>query len=587
MQSTYIYITIQKQKRSKGKVKEESNMHSSKPYTSFKRSIVSLLLASSVSKISAVRPAISSRILYTRNRLQKSIPSISIIEQLRGGGGTKEVDTVKSKKRKGKSSKKSSTSSAKEGSDDKDNNIIKDTKQQIPTIEEASINTSNKPHNTNKLSYTEHTFDIALLSLGLSLGTSGTDIDNTHEAVYNQDGTKNLDTLAYYQYSFRNSVDRRRRRQQQQNDDNKEEYIQPSLSVVLGNYFLKTNGGTHIISCLLSILTSVLGMACLVLPSFPTSTNLGKNINAKILSRKVLLATTKYQLMQQTLLVAMARYMTGMVGAILLSASSIPQLGVRNVRRYLELTASEPIGQYLFYTALLVVWMGMFGGGSSGGKMNEYVSTLKKSVISIMNESAASAATTTDDSTTVAQLLDTLSQQPPPWFLSNGGAVTSLLILGPILLREIISIIWVFSDVLTLAIKSSDGMTGKLFSGMLTTCRATLDALMSILLSSGKWRKADSFKRQRTLSKLVSRISLVMELIVGILLLGDAIQVVWTFAFGNVSTTGVVAGRVPFKTVCGKIVCAHLYLNFIKSRRKKIARTVTGSVRGGGIHTNE
>jgi len=524
--------------------------------------------------------------------LQKSyLPSsstTSIIEQLRGGG-TKEVDTVKSKKRKGKSSKKSSTPSAKEGSDDNNNNIIKDTKQQIEptTSEEASINTSNKPHNTNKQlpSYTEHTFDIALLSLGLSLGTSGTDIDSTYEAVYNQDGTKNLDTVAYYQYSFRNSVDGSiRRRRQQEND---EEYIQPSLSVVLGNYFLKTNGGTHIISCLLSMLTSVLGMACLVLPSFPTSTNLGKNINAKILSRKILLATTKYQLMQQTLLVAMARYITGMVGAILLSASSIPQLGVRNVRRYLESTASEPIGQYLFYTALLVIWMGMFGGGSSGGKMNDYVAALKKSVISIMNESAASAATTTDDSTTVTQLLDTLSQQPPPWFLSNGGAVTPLLILGPILLREIISIIWVFSDVLTLAIKSSDGMTGKLFSGMLTTCRATLDALMSILISSDKWRKADSFHRQRTLSKLVSRISLVMELIVGILLLGDAIQVVWAFAFGNVSTTGVVAGRVPFKTVFGKIVCAHLYLNFIKSRRKKIARTVIGSARGGGIHIDE
>jgi len=520
--------------------------------------------------------------------LQKSIPSISIIEQLRGGGGTKEVDTVKSKKRKGKSSKKSSAPSAKEGSDDKDNNIIKDTKQQT-TSEEASSNTSNKPHNINKQlpSYTEHTFDIALLSLGLSLGTSGTDIDSTHEAVYNQDGTKNLDTLAYYQYSFRNSVDDTiRRRKRQQYDSNEEEYEQPGLSVVLGNYFLKTNGGTHIISCLLSILTSVLGMACLVLPSFPTSTNMGKNINAKILSRKILFATTKYQLMQQTLLVAMVRYMTGMVGAILLSASSIPQLGVRNVRRYLELTASEPIGQYLFYTALLVVWMGMFGGGSSGGKMSEYVSALKKSVISIMNESAASAATT-DDSTTIAQLLDTLSQQPPPWFLSNGGVFTPLLILGPILLREILSIIWVFSDVLTLAIKSSDGISGKLFSGMLTTCRATLDAFMSILLSSDKWRKADSFQRQRHLSKLVSRTSLVLELIVGILLIGDAIQVVWTFAFGNVSTTGVVAGRVPFKTVFGKIICAHLYLNFIKSRRKKIARTVVGSVRGGGIHTDE
>jgi len=148
--------------------------------------IVSLLLALSVSKISAVRPAVSSRI-YTRNRLQKSIPSISIIEQLRGGGVKEQDDVVKSKKRKVKSSKKSSAPSAKEGSGDKDNNDVKDTKQETEptTSEEATSNTSNKPHNTNKQlpSYTEHTFDIALLSLGLSLGTSGTDIDSTYEAV--------------------------------------------------------------------------------------------------------------------------------------------------------------------------------------------------------------------------------------------------------------------------------------------------------------------------------------------------------------------------------------------------------------------
>ena len=199
-------------------------MLSSKPYISLRSSIIVLSL---VSKVLAVRPAVSSSRIYKRNRLQKitHLPSATtlIIEQLRGGGGTKEVDAVKSKKkRKGKSSKKSSTPSAKERSDDNDNNIIKDTKQQTEptTSEETTSNTSNRPHNTNKQlpSYTEHTFDVALLSLGLSLGTSGTDSDSTHEAVYNQDGTKNLDTLAYYQYSFRNSVDgsRRRRRQSHQ-----------------------------------------------------------------------------------------------------------------------------------------------------------------------------------------------------------------------------------------------------------------------------------------------------------------------------------------------------------------------------------
>ncbi|KAK1746800.1 hypothetical protein QTG54_002144 [Skeletonema marinoi] len=102
---------------------------------------------------------------------------------------------------------------------------------------------------------------------------------------------------------------------------------------------------------------------------------------------------------------------------------------------------------------------------------------------------------------------------------------------------------------------------------------------MSIVISSDQWRKADSFQRQRTLARLVSQISLVLEVIVGAVLFGDAIQAFWGFSFGGGATSGAVVGtRLPLKIVVGKMACAHLYINFLLSRRRKI-HALVGSIR--------
>jgi len=448
----------------------------------------------------------------------------------------------------------------------------------------------------DRLPYSERTFDAALVSLGLSLGTAGTDKDSEYVMEDGEKFSGTVESLAYYQYGHRHSTSGDRQKMSQR-------HIPLSTPAVIANYFLKTHGGTHIVQCLLSLLASVLGVACLMLPAFPSSAAVGATaassattMNPKSLSRKIFLSSIKYQLMQQTLLLAMVKHASGLLGVVSLGASRIPQLGIRNARRHLELVAMDPVGQYLFYCSLLVVWIGWFGGNSGGG-MGDFVSKLRGGVISIMNASAAATATAAssdattssgnvskDTAATVAQLLDTLSQQPPPWFLSQptGGFVIPILILGPVLLREIVSILWVFSDVLTLAVTTSGGatMAGRFCSGVLSGCRSILDACMSILITSDQWRNADSFQRQRALAKLVSRCSLVMELAVGVILMGDAIQSFWGFAFvGSAASGG--GGRLPFKCVLGKMACAHLYLNFLLSKRKKIA-AVVGSVREGG-----
>jgi hypothetical protein len=365
----------------------------------------------------------------------------------------------------------------------------------------------------------------------LSLGTAGTDNDKFDVQTSTSSGN-NVIEAPYYQ--FTHCYPRMSNQQ----------YVQPSTSAVIANYFLKTHGGTHAIQCLLSLLASVLGVACLLLPSFPTFSDASK-ANVQQLSRGITLASTKYSLLQQTLLLAVAKHASGLIGALLLGASKIPQLGLRDTRKYLEAVTSDPVGQYLFYCSLLVVWLNW---GTS-----QYISTTRSLISSVRN---AAAVDSTNDKT--VELLDGLSQNPPPWYFaqSTGGSSIPVIMLLPILLREIISIAWVISDVLALAFTSSGGLTGKFMHGILLSARSILDAAMSIVVTSEKWRKADSFQRQRTLAKLVSQCSLSMELVVGAVLIGDAVQSFWRLALVP-NVTGNASSAPSFKMVLGKLACTH------------------------------
>ena len=414
----------------------------------------------------------------------------------------------------------------------------------------------------DKLPYPERTFDAALVSLGLSLGTAGTDKADISSPDSSSSGSSDTIETPYYAYTHRYP-----RMSNQQ-------YVQPSTSAVIANYFLKTHGGTHAIQCLLSLLASALGVTCLLLPGFPSTDAATDKVNVQSLSRGITLASTKYSLLQQTLLLAVAKHASGLIGAILLGASKIPQMGLRDTRKYLETVSSDPVGQYLFYCSLLVVWLNW---GAA-----QYITTMKTLITSVRNTAAVGVETSDASTDPAVQLLNGLAYNPPPWYLSQstGGFVVPTIMLLPILLREVISIAWVVSDVLTLAFTSSGGLTGKFMHGVLLSARSILDAAMSIIVTSDKWRKADSFTRQRTLARLVSQASLGMELLTGAVLIGDAVQSFWRLTFvpnvaGNVSS-------LSFKMVLGKMVCAHLYLNFLLSRRKKI-HVLVGSIRGGAF----
>lgn len=399
------------------------------------------------------------------------------------------------------------------------------------------------------------------MSLGLSLGTAGTDADKADIGTSQTTNTESDAVIKtpYYAYTHRYPK------------MSNQQHVQPSTSAVIANYFLKTHGGTHVIQCVLSLLASVLGMVCLLLPGFPTA---GK-VDVKTVSREITLASAKYSLLQQTLLLAVAKHASGLIGAILLAASKIPQLGLRDTRKYLETVTSDPVGQYLFYCSLLVVWLNW---GTS-----QYITATKTLLTSFRSAAAVVVDTSGATNDPAMDLLNGLSQNPPPWYLSKstGGSFIPAIMLLPILMREIISVVWVVSDVLTLAFTSSRGLTGKFLHGILISARSLLDAAMSIIVTSEKWRKADSFTRQRTLARLVSQASLGMEVLMGAVLMGDAVQGFWRLVFVPNNIVGN-APSLSFKIVLGKIVCAHLYLNFLLSRRRKI-QVLVGSIRGGAF----
>ena len=467
---------------------------------------------------------------------------------IRGGGSSLEGPVKPQRREKnakaGKSRKKTGTGAGdgltqRMASNDEETVVA----AAVPPSEERSNLSKPKPKKTG-LSDSEERFESALLSLGLALGTGGTD---TIETSTTMDADGEVETIAYYQCSHCNSI--------VTSSDNSRPMT------LLADYIVRTNGGTHLVQTLLSLVAVSMGVACLLLPPFPGIQN-NKSTTAETLSLSMLRSSTKYRLMQQTLLLGAVRFLVAMLGAINLSASRIRQLGLRNARRHLEEVALHPVGQCLFSCSLLVAWL-------NSSAMGDYAASMRGSVVSIMNGAGTSGEDGASTATTRSQLLDLLSQQPPPWFSSReyGGAVIPLLILGPLLLRETISIVWTFSDLISISV-SGTGPLSRLASSLTSATRSILDMFMFVLFKSEDWRNADSFHRQKSLSRLVDRWSQLLEWAVGALLAGDAAHSFWTLAFVPSSSTG---GNMTFKRVLYKAICANMYVSALSSRRRRIA----------------
>jgi hypothetical protein len=311
--------------------------------------------------------------------------------------------------------------------------------------------------------------------------------------------------------------------------------VQPSSSAVIAAYFLKSHGGLHGIQSIMSFLSVIFGLGTFAVPS--------TNLSLKIC------------LIQRTLLCALAKHLSGFIAAASASASQIPEVGWRETMVRVESFALDPVAQYLFYCALLVLWT------------NGVSTTFPKTRITMnVGIDTAEAATTTSATALVTTW----------WLQDNRNFYSIICLLGPILLREVVSTIWVITDVLILNHSSNlDSATKPPI--FLKFGKGAVDSFMSILLTPSQWRNADPIMRQKLLAKLVSKTSLGLEIGTGLILIIDAILTFVNFSISPIAT------RPSIFAVGKRLICARLYINFMLVRRRKVMDLVK-NIRGGFIH---
>ncbi len=283
--------------------------------------------------------------------------------------------------------------------------------------------------------------------------------------------------------------------------------------VKLENYFFKSHCGLYWIQTLSSLLASVLGTwsVSIVLRQAMVS-------QSSALSNGAL----PFVLMRRCFLTALSKYITGFGAIILLSAAQIRSIGLHRtrtrIRKILTSTEEGAIAQYLFYCAILLVW------------------TRPQKDYNIL-----------------------------PWYMSHVPLVTCLL--GPILLREIVHVAWVISDIMVIISRGQKHGAGFLIHLLHSSFAAVFNGWMRLLVGSDMWSKADSLTRQRLLSVLAMRLSLLMELCTGCLILLDTLR---KFADYCLIIPG--SQRPPLIDVVKGVFCSRLYIHYLQL---KLQRQVT------------
>jgi hypothetical protein len=298
--------------------------------------------------------------------------------------------------------------------------------------------------------------------------------------------------------------------------------VEVSPSAVLAHYFLHSHGGAHAIQSACSLLAVFWStIAVVTIPKQMTTST--QWLRTSILLRRALLCATM-------------KHLTGLLATTGVTARAIPHVGFAQARRWMEQLARDPISQYVLYTALIMVWL----------------------------------HTTTTITTNTQASVTTL-----PWFwtVPKIGRILPYFLLGPVCLREVISLTWVISDVLLLLHQTSSSSKSNTISTFLfRSAHALTDALLSLLVTPVVWRSSTLVQRQVILAKLTAKLSLAMEVVTGLILFVDTI-VALSF----------LGGLNRIKSVLLKLLCARLYWNFVWVRRSKI-QNLAQQIRGGAAY---
>jgi hypothetical protein len=291
--------------------------------------------------------------------------------------------------------------------------------------------------------------------------------------------------------------------------------VEVAPGAVVASYFLKSHGGAHALQSLCSLLSAAAGLGALALSG-------GKGAAADSSKRSVVALT----LLRRSLVFALVKHVSGLLAAAWISALAIPDVGFVRARSWMQQLALDPVSQYCFYTSLILVWLPSATG-------------------------------------------EAWWQQYP---------FVTLLLLGPILLREVISTALVACDVLVLLSLSSGGSNdggGGFSTTILKVAAGIGNAGFSVLVTPKVWRNASASQRQQILAKLVQKGSLAFEVAVGALLVVDALR--------GAAELLLAAQRPHVTSVVRRAVCANLYVQFLLTRRRKIRR-LASQIRGGAAH---
>ena len=324
--------------------------------------------------------------------------------------------------------------------------------------------------------------------------------------------------------------------------------VEVASSAVLANYFLQSHGGAHGVQSLLSLLSVLAGLGALFLPPPAVAADGTVSTGTR--------GWIKLIFLRRCLLCALAKHAAGLVAVTTLSARRIPAVGLKETRKRIEALALDPVAQYLFYCSLLLVWA--------------------PSLMASTGAVAAAAGKKAAKKAAAATASAIVTPKVPWWF---DGKTTSfystICLLGPILLREVVSTAWVVSDVFVILASSGSANGAEPF--LLSAARGSVDATLNLLFTTSRWKEADAAMRQKLLAKLVAKASLFLELLTGAILAYDGVRALSDY------TISPVGARPTMISVAKRAMCAYLYFNFLLVRRKKISGLVT-TIRGGAAH---
>lgn len=295
--------------------------------------------------------------------------------------------------------------------------------------------------------------------------------------------------------------------------------VEASPGAVIANYFLKSHGGAHLLQTACSLMAQMFAMgSILVTMKYSSKDAVG---NAK----------WTLALLRSSMAFAMVKHISGLIASASLAAKAIPNIGISQSRKWMEDIVREPVAQYVFYTALVLLWLPLKAFQDAAGS----VSTM--------------------------------------WWWPKQRFIVTLLV-APILLREFVSNVLVVYDMVVLYDVSSKE-DNALVETALKYSQSAVNAVMSLVVSPEKWRSADSAGRQELLAGVVSKSSLFAESGVGAILVIDALVGFLRMVFG------ILGGRPAFYEMVLKLVIIRLYVHFlVYTRRKNISKLVT-EMRGG------